>query len=179
MSSCAVCFDIVSGKCVALSECGHVFHPSCITKWFEIKKKINRQNGFAIPTAPCVVCRVDFDISAALPVYLDVPLSALKAKRRDDKKRSGDTKQKKKKKKKKTNFEKKEKERRKTNVLEKQDDEDVVVLVSSSESDGDESDDAANDDGEEHLESENEMQNFAGFYSKKSGKPAKRKMRSF
>mmetsp|Transcript_7238 Transcript_7238/g.23992 ORF Transcript_7238/g.23992 Transcript_7238/m.23992 type:complete len:102 (-) Transcript_7238:748-1053(-) len=100
MSSCAVCFDIVSGKCVALSECGHVFHPSCITKWFEIKKKINRQNGFAIPTAPCVVCRVDFDISAALPVYLDVPLSALKAKRRDDKKRSGDTKQKKKKKKK-------------------------------------------------------------------------------
>ncbi|CAL6401550.1 unnamed protein product [Bathycoccus prasinos] len=156
MSSCAVCFDIVSGKCVALSECGHVFHPSCITKWFEIKKKINRQNGFAIPTAPCVVCRVDFDISAALPVYLDVPLSALKAKRRDDKKRSGDTKQKKKKKKKKTNFEKKEKERRKTNVLEKQDDEDVVVLVSSSESDGDESDDAANDDGEEHLESENE-----------------------
>ena len=105
------------------------------------------------------MCRVDFDISAALPVYLDVPLSALKAKRRDDKKRSGDTKQKKKKKKKKkkkTNFEKKEKERRKTNVLEKQDDEDVVVLVSSSESDGDESDDAANDDGEEHLESENE-----------------------
>ena len=146
----------MSGKCVALSECGHVFHPSCITKWFEIKKKIIRQNGFAIPTAPCVVCRVDFDISAALPVYLDVPLSALKAKRRDDKKRSGDTKQKKKKKKKKTNFEKKEKERRKTNVLEKQDDEDVVVLVSSSESDGDESDDAANDDGEEHLESENE-----------------------
>ena len=153
MSSCAVCFDIVSGKCVALSECGHVFHPSCITKWFEIKKKINRQNGFAIPTAPCVVCRVDFDISAALPVYLDVPLSALKAKGRDDKKRSGDTKQKKKKKK--TNFEKKERGRRKTNVLEKQDDE-VVVLVSSSESDGDESDDAANDDGEEHLESENE-----------------------
>ena len=150
MSSCAVCFDIVSGKCVALSECGHVFHPSCITKWFDIKKKINRQNGFAIPTAPCVVCRVDFDISAALPVYLDVPLSALKAKRRDDKKRSGDTKQKKKKKKK-TNFEKKERGRRKTNVLEKQDDEDVVVLVSSSESDGDESDDAANDDGEEHL----------------------------
>ena len=92
MSSCAVCFDIVSGKCVALSECGHVFHPSCITKWFDIKKKINRQNGFAISTAPCVVCRVDFDISAALPVYLDVPLSALKAKRRDDKKRSGDTK---------------------------------------------------------------------------------------
>jgi hypothetical protein len=91
----------VSGKCVALSECGHVFHPSCITKWFEIKKKIIRQNGFAIPTAPCVVCRVDFDISAALPVYLDVPLSALKAKRRDDKKRSGDTKQKQKKKKKK------------------------------------------------------------------------------
>ena len=155
MSSCAVCFDIVSGKCVALSECGHVFHPSCITKWFEIKKKINRQNGFAIPTAPCVVCRVDFDISAALPVYLDVPLSALKAKRRDDKKRSGDTKQKKKKKKK-SNFEKKERGRRKTNVLEKQDDEDVVVLVSGSESDGDESDDAANDDGEEHLESENE-----------------------
>ena len=157
MSSCAVCFDIVSGKCVALSECGHVFHPSCITKWFEIKKKINRQNGFAIPTAPCVVCRVDFDISAALPVYLDVPLSALKAKRRDDKKRSGDTKQKKKKKKK-TNFEKKERGRRKTNVLEKQDDEDVVVLVSSSESDGDESDAAADDDGdgEEHLESENE-----------------------
>ena len=155
MSSCAVCFDIVSGKCVALSECGHVFHPSCITKWFDIKKKSNRQNGFAIPTAPCVVCRVDFDISAALPVYLDVPLSALKAKRRDDKKRSGDTKQKKKKKKK-SNFEKKERGRRKTNVLEKQDDEDVVVLVSSSESDGDESDDAANDDGEEHLESENE-----------------------
>ena len=155
MSSCAVCFDIVSGKCVALSECGHVFHPSCITKWFDIKKKSNRQNGFAIPTAPCVVCRVDFDISAALPVYLDVPLSALKAKRRDDKKRSGDTKQKKKKKKK-TNFEKKERGRRKTNVLEKQDDEDVVVLVSGSESDGDESDDAANDDGEEHLESENE-----------------------
>ena len=154
MSSCAVCFDIVSGKCVALSECGHVFHPSCITKWFDIKKKSNRQNGFAIPTAPCVVCRVDFDISAALPVYLDVPLSALKAKGRDDKKRSGDTKQKKKKKK--TNFEKKERGRRKTNVLEKQDDEDVVVLVSSSESDGDESDDAANDDGEEHLESENE-----------------------
>jgi len=153
MSSCAVCFDIVSGKCVALSECGHVFHPSCITKWFDIKKKSNRQNGFAIPTAPCVVCRVDFDISAALPVYLDVPLSALKAKGRDDKKRSGDTKQKKKKKK--TNFEKKERGRRKTNVLEKQDDE-VVVLVSSSESDGDESDDAANDDGEEHLESENE-----------------------
>ncbi|CAL6398881.1 unnamed protein product [Bathycoccus prasinos] len=158
MSSCAVCFDIVSGKCVALSECGHVFHPSCITKWFDIKKKSNRQNGFAIPTAPCVVCRVDFDISAALPVYLDVPLSALKAKGRDDKKRSGDTKQKKKKKK--TNFEKKERGRRKTNVLEKQDDEDVVVLVSSSESDGDESDDAANDDG---------------FYSKKSGKPAKQK----
>jgi len=155
MSSCAVCFDIVSGKCVALSECGHVFHPSCITKWFDIKKKSNRQNGFAIPTAPCVVCRVDFDISAALPVYLDVPLSALKAKRRDDKKRSGDTKQKKKKKKK-SNFEKKERGRRKTNVLEKQDDEDVVVLVSGSESDGDESDDAANDDGEEHLESENE-----------------------
>ena len=157
MSSCAVCFDIVSGKCVALSECGHVFHPSCITKWFDIKKKINRQDGFAIPTAPCVVCRVDFDISAALPVYLDVPLSALKAKRRDDKKRSGDTKQKKKKKKK-TNFEKKERGRRKTNVLEKQDDEDVVVLVSSSESDGDESDAAADDDGdgEEHLESENE-----------------------
>ena len=157
MSSCAVCFDIVSGKCVALSECGHVFHPSCITKWFDIKKKINRQNGFAIPTAPCVVCRVDFDISAALPVYLDVPLSALKAKRRDDKKRSGDTKQKKKKKKK-TNFEKKERGRRKTKVLEKQDDEDIVVLVSSSESDGDESDAAADDDGdgEEHLESENE-----------------------
>ena len=103
------------------------------------------------------MCRVDFDISAALPVYLDVPLSALKAKRRDDKKRSGDTKQKKKKKKK-TNFEKKERGRRKTNVLEKQDDEDVVVLVSSSESDGDESDAAADDDGdgEEHLESENE-----------------------
>ena len=157
MSSCAVCFDIVSGKCVALSECGHVFHPSCITKWFDIKKKINRQDGFAIPTAPCVVCRVDFDISAALPVYLDVPLSALKAKRRDDKKRSGDTKQKKKKKKK-TNFEKKERGRRKTNVLEKQDDEDVVLLVSSSESDGDESGAAADDDGdgEEHLESENE-----------------------
>ena len=163
MSSCAVCFDIVSGKCVALSECGHVFHPSCITKWFDMKKKSNRQDGFAIPTAPCVVCRVDFDISAALPVYLDVPLSALKAttttKRRVDKKRSGDTKQtkKKKKKKKKTNFEKKERGRRKTNILEKQDDEDVVVLVSSSESDGDESDDAANDDGdsEEHLESEN------------------------
>ena len=158
MSSCAVCFDIVSGKCVALSECGHVFHPSCITKWFEIKKKINRQNGFAIPTAPCVVCRVDFDISAALPVYLDVPLSALKAKRRDDKKRSGDTKQKKKKKKKKkTNFEKKEKERRKTNVLEKQDDEDVVVLVSDT-SDGEESEDGigAEDIDEEQRELENE-----------------------
>jgi len=150
MSSCAVCFDIASGKCVALSECGHVFHPSCITKWFDIKKKSSR-DGFCIPTAPCVVCRVAFDISAAIPVYLDVPSSALKA--------TGTTTTRvdtlaKKRKKKKTKFEKKERTRRRA---EEDAFEDVVVLVSDT-SDGEESDDdiSAEDVDEEQRELENE-----------------------
>jgi hypothetical protein len=159
MSSCAVCFDIASGKCVALSECGHVFHPSCITKWFDIKKKSSR-DGFSIPTAPCVVCRVAFDISAAIPVYLDVPSSALKA-TVSARKATGttttrvDTLTKKRKKKKKTKFEKKE------TVLKRKAEEDafedVVVLVSDT-SDGEESEDGivAEDVDEEQCELENE-----------------------
>lgn len=150
MSSCAVCFDIASGKCVALSECGHVFHPSCITKWFDIKKKSSR-DGFSVAKAPCVVCRVAFDISAAIPVYLDVPSSALKA--------TGTATTRvdtvaKKRKKKKTKFEKKERVRRKA---EEDAFEDVVILVSDT-SDGEESDDVigAEDVDEEQCELENE-----------------------
>ena len=157
MSSCAVCFDIASGKCVALSECGHVFHPSCITKWFDIKKKSSR-DGFSIPTAPCVVCRVDFDISAAIPVYLDVPSSALKATVSARKATETTTTRvdalTKKRKKKKTKFEKKETVQRKA---EEDAFEDVVVLVSDT-SDGEENEDGigAEDVDEEQRELENE-----------------------
>lgn len=50
----------------ALINCGHVYHLSCIRKWFQCKA-----NGRP-PHAPCPKCKEPYDMGSTVTIYLDV-----------------------------------------------------------------------------------------------------------
>jgi hypothetical protein len=75
----------------ALVNCGHVYHLSCIHRWFNCKKDAasERRGGRrAPPHAPCPKCKEPFDMGSTVTIYLDLvkgavsPNSAAKPKRR-------------------------------------------------------------------------------------------------
>ena len=75
----------------ALVNCGHVYHLSCIHRWFNCKKDASARGGRranAPPHAPCPKCKEPFDMGSTVTIYLDLPKgastprSAAKSKRR-------------------------------------------------------------------------------------------------
>ena len=75
----------------ALVNCGHVYHLSCIHRWFNCKKDASARGGRranAPPHAPCPKCKEPFDMGSTVTIYLDLvkgaaaPNSAAKPKRR-------------------------------------------------------------------------------------------------
>ena len=84
----------------ALVNCGHVYHLSCIHRWFNCKKDAasERRGGRrAPPHAPCPKCKEPFDMGSTVTIYLDLvkgpvtaaPHSAAKPKRRAAHHRAG------------------------------------------------------------------------------------------
>ena len=73
MSHCSVCLDVATDKCVVLHDCGHVYHLSCIKKWYQTKASGRPAH------APCPKCKVPFDLGRMVTVYLDVRKDALGA----------------------------------------------------------------------------------------------------
>lgn len=72
-------------------NCGHVYHLSCIHRWFNCKKDASARGGRranAPPHAPCPKCKEPFDMGSTVTIYLDLvkggvaPNSAAKPKRR-------------------------------------------------------------------------------------------------
>jgi hypothetical protein len=175
MSTCAICLETCTGKCLALTECGHIYHPSCISKWFTTAKKKNGSDGNnnvvsgVIMTAPCVICKVEFDINETIAVYLDHEhVTPNKNKKRRRQRLSSPMTMTMTRTKVNTNnelMEKKKKKKKKKNRSKEEEDEDVVIINSDSEleeddeDDDDEDDDVMNDvDLEQYqqLEKENE-----------------------
>ena len=81
----------------ALVNCGHVYHLSCIHRWFNCKKDAasERRGGRrAPPHAPCPKCKEPFDMGSTVTIYLDLvkgavsPNSAAKPKRRTGSRRA-------------------------------------------------------------------------------------------
>ena len=77
----------------ALVNCGHVYHLSCIHRWFNCKKDASgssRGGRRAPPHAPCPKCKEPFDMGSTVTIYLDLvkgsgsPRSAAKPKRRTE-----------------------------------------------------------------------------------------------